>query len=98
MQDLTSSIIFVGLMFFIFYFMLIRPRKKEMQNRRQIIESVRVGDEVVTLGGLYGTVRRVEGETMELEIAPGTTVKFLKQAVARKLADEVGTTSEEGTA
>jgi hypothetical protein len=44
-----------------------------------------VGDEVVTIGGLYGTVRAVDDESLTLEVAPNVEVKFSRAAIARKL-------------
>jgi preprotein translocase subunit YajC len=68
--------------------MLIRPQKKQAEHRRALIESVEVGDEVVTIGGIHGTVQSIDEEDMQLEIAPGTVVTFVKSAVARKVWDE----------
>jgi preprotein translocase subunit YajC len=83
-----SSLIFLALLIGIFYFMLIRPQKKQAEHRRALIESVEVGDEVVTIGGIHGTVQSIDEEDMQLEIAPGTVVTFVKSAVARKVWDE----------
>jgi preprotein translocase subunit YajC len=83
-----SSLIFLALLIGIFYFMLIRPQKKQAEHRRALIESVETGDEVVTIGGIHGTVQSIDEEDMQLEIAPGTVVTFVKSAVARKVWDE----------
>jgi preprotein translocase subunit YajC len=83
-----SSLIFLALLIGIFYFMLIRPQKKQAEHRRALIESVETGDEVITIGGIHGTVRSIDDEDMQLEIAPGTVVTFVKSAVARKVWDE----------
>jgi preprotein translocase subunit YajC len=79
----------------IFYFMLIRPQKKRAQHHRDLVESLDEGDEVVTIGGLYGRVRRIGDQEVDLEVAPGTVLRFLKSAVARKLTEDAGTTTEE---
>ncbi len=83
-----SSLIFLALLIGIFYFMLIRPQKKQAEHRRALIESVEIGDEVITIGGIHGTVQSIDEENMQLEIAPGTVVTFVKSAVARKVWDE----------
>ena len=85
-----SSLVFLGLLIGIFYFMLIRPQKKRMENHRQLVESVGIGDQVITMTGLYGTVKTIGEDDMELEIAPGTTVRFLKSAIGRRVGDEAG--------
>jgi preprotein translocase subunit YajC len=91
-----SSLIFLAFLIAIFYFMLIRPQKKRVESHRQLISSVSVGDEVVTIGGAYGIVRRLGDDDVELEIAPGTTVRFVKSAIARRLnpEDEIGDTGD----
>jgi preprotein translocase subunit YajC len=83
-----SSLIFLALLIGIFYFMLIRPQKKQAEHRRSLIESVESGDEVITIGGIHGTVRSIDEEDMDLEIAPGTVVTFVKSAVARKVYED----------
>lgn len=86
---LLSSLIFLGLLIAIFYFMLIRPQKKRMEDHRKLVESVNPGDQVITMTGLYGTVRSIGDEDLELEIAPGTTVRFLKSAVGRRVVEDL---------
>jgi preprotein translocase subunit YajC len=84
-----SSLIFLGLLIAIFYFMLIRPQKKRMADHRKLVESVAPGDEIITMTGLYGTVRTLGDDDVEIEIAPGTTVRFLKSAIGRKVAADL---------
>lgn len=84
-----SSLIFLGLLVGIFYFMLIRPQKKRMSEHRQLVESIQLGDTVVTMSGLYGTVTAIRDEDVELEIAAGTTVRFLKNAVGRRMTEDL---------
>jgi preprotein translocase subunit YajC len=94
-----TQFLFIGLLIGVFYFMLIRPQKKRAEQHRSLIESVGVGDEVVTIGGLHGRVTRVGDDDFELEAAPGTNLRFVKTAIARKVTEdddeEIGATSEE---
>ena len=83
-----SSLIFLALLIGIFYFMLIRPQKKQAEHRRMLIESVEAGDEVITIGGIHGTVQSIDDEDMELEIASGIVVTFVKSAIARTVYEE----------
>ncbi|MDQ3962615.1 MAG: preprotein translocase subunit YajC [Actinomycetota bacterium] len=73
----------------IFYFMLIRPQKRRMNEHRQLVESVETGDTVVTMSGMYGTVKSIGEEEVELEIAPGTTVRFMKNAIGRRVTEDL---------
>lgn len=91
MQDGSNALVqFLPLIFiiFIFYFLLIRPQKKRAEEHRRLIDSVEAGDEVMTGSGIYGTVREVRDDHMLLEIAPGTTVRVARGAIAQRVADD----------
>ena len=88
MQSPVGNLIFIGLMFVVFWFFLIRPQKKRMEAQRALIESVEEGDEIVTMGGIFGTVQAIDEDEMQLEVAPGTSIRVLRSAVARKLVDD----------
>jgi preprotein translocase subunit YajC len=79
---LLVPLLFMG---FIFYFLLIRPQQRQRRNQRQLVDSLGVGDEVVTMSGIYGTIRAVDDESVTLEVSPGVEMRFMKGAVARKL-------------
>jgi preprotein translocase subunit YajC len=102
MEGGLSSLIFLVLFGGIFYFMLIRPQRRRVQQHRALMSSLDLGDEVVTIGGLYGTVRRLGDEDIDLEVASGVTLRVLRSAVARKATTtvaepETGTVEGEGT-
>lgn len=88
MQSPVGNIIFIFVLFIVFYFFLIRPQKKRMLAQRSLIESIEEGDEIVTMGGILGTVRALEDDEMQLEVAPGTSIRILRSAVARKVIEE----------
>lgn len=88
MSEAASQFIFIGLILAIFYFMLIRPQKRRVQQHQQMVRSVQVGDEVITAGGILGTVRSVADEEIELEVAPGTTIRLLKTSISRRLTED----------
>jgi preprotein translocase subunit YajC len=69
------------LIFIIFWFLLIRPQQQRMKQHRAMIEAVKKGDGVVTGGGLIGKVTKVEGDTVEVEIASGVKVKAVKSTL-----------------
>ena len=82
-----EGLVFLVLMMVVFYFMLIRPQKKRADQHRSLVNSLSVGDEVVTIGGLIGRVSSLDDEAMGLEVAPGTTLRVLKTAVARRVTE-----------
>jgi preprotein translocase subunit YajC len=88
MQSPAGNLIFLVLLVAVFYFMLIRPQKRRVDQQRRLIESLGDGDEIVTIGGVFGTITRLGADEVQVEIAPGTNVRILKSAVARKITDE----------
>jgi preprotein translocase subunit YajC len=70
------------LIFVIFWFLLIRPQQQRAKAHRAMIDAVKKGDSVVTGGGLMGKVTKVDGDTVEIEIATGVKVKAVKGTLA----------------
>jgi preprotein translocase subunit YajC len=68
-----------------FYFLIVRPQRRNAMVRRQLLNAVEVGDEIVTSGGVYGTVLAIDDETLDVEIAPGVVVKVARGAVAARV-------------
>lgn len=89
MQEGVSQIIFLGALIAVFYFLLIRPQKRRVEQHQKLIGSVDVGDEIVTIGGLYGTVTAMGDDDFELEPSPGTRLRFVKSAIARRVTEEL---------
>ena len=77
-----SQYIFILALLALIWFMLIRPRRRRQQEARRLLETIGVGKEIVTAGGLYGTVTAVEGDEVRVEIAEGVEVRIAKRAVA----------------
>jgi preprotein translocase subunit YajC len=93
----ATFLISLVLMVAIFYFLLIRPQQRRVRQQRQLVESLRVGDEVVTIGGLFGTILDMDEESITLDAGGGTRLRFLRQAVARKFVEEPETEDEEAS-
>ncbi|MBM7115536.1 preprotein translocase subunit YajC [Archangium primigenium] len=76
---------FIGL-FAIMYFMMIRPQQKQLKTHRELISSLKKGDEVVTQGGLIGRIQVVAEREVTLEVSTGTRIRVLKTSVAGRYA------------
>ncbi len=70
------------LIFIVFYFLLIRPQKKQAQKQKEMISSVKKGDLIVTSGGIHGKITALKGKQVEVEIAPNTKVILNRQAIS----------------
>jgi len=79
----------------IFYFFIIRPQKKRQRAQDQLLSSLTRGDQVVTIGGFFGTIREVRDDSLVVEIADGVKVRLLKSAVASKRAPSSPAPKEE---
>lgn len=82
-----SLLIFLPLIL-VFYFFMIRPQRNRMRQHAALIRSLEIGDEVETTGGIFGTIRRLDEDSLWLEIAAGTTVRISRGAVRRKVVEE----------
>lgn len=95
MDQGISSLIFLVLLVGIFYFMLIRPQKRRVKQHQQLVESLDAGDDIVTIGGLYGTISTIGDDDLEVEVAPGVRMRFVKSAVARVVVEDLDADEEE---
>ena len=80
-----AVIVVLGLLMWV---LLIRPQRRRQLIQDNLISSLEPGDEVVTAGGIYGVVEGVEDADILLEIAPGTTVRVAKRAIAGIVEEE----------
>jgi preprotein translocase subunit YajC len=79
---ITGTIIMLVLMFGLLYFFMIRPQKKQEKKDSEMRDSLAVGDEVTTIGGIIGKVVSIKGETFVLETTRDKTkIRFLKGAI-----------------
>ena len=70
------------LIFVIFYFLVFMPAGKERKARQKLLENLKKGDKVVTNGGFYGEVAKVEGQIVVLKLADNVKVRVSRQAIA----------------
>ena len=70
------------LMFVVFYFLLIWPQQKKAKAHRQVLSNLKKGDEVVTSGGLYGTITGITDTVVTLEIAEKVRIKVSRSSIA----------------
>jgi preprotein translocase subunit YajC len=78
----ATIIIWILLFFGIFYFLAIRPQRRQRQQHSEMTAMLKKGDEVVTIGGMFGTVTAIGDDWVELQIAKRTRVRYLKRAIS----------------
>src|ERR1700741_2674428 len=74
-----APIVAIGL---VFYFLVIAPANKQRKKTQEMINSLKKGDQVMTTGGIYGTVQGVEADAVYLRIAENVKVKVARSAVS----------------
>ena len=78
-----------GLVFVIFYFLIIRPQNKKQKEAKRMIEAVKKGDKVITAGGVHAVVFTVKEKTVILKVDENTKMEFSKSAIASVVVDKV---------
>lgn len=68
-------------MLLIFYFLLYRPQKKARQERDEMLGNLKIGVEIVTIGGIYGTISELNEEFLKIRVADNVEIKISKNAV-----------------
>jgi preprotein translocase subunit YajC len=81
------SILFLTLMVGVFYFLIIRPQRKRSQAQRNLAESLQIGDEVRTIGGVHGTVVSMTEDSVVLRVEDGQ-IRFSKRAIGNRVGDD----------
>lgn len=71
----------IVLMFAILYFLLIRPQQKRQKERNKMLESLKKGDKVITIGGIHGTIVDLTEDKVTLKVAESTKIVFERHAV-----------------
>ena len=78
-----TPLLLIVLLFGVMYFMMIRPQQKRRREAQAMQSALGPGDQIVTIGGLHGTVTAVDDDVVTLEIAPGVNARYARPAIAR---------------
>ena len=71
----------IVVMIAIFYFLLYRPQKKQQNRRRTMLDNLKKGDQVITIGGIYGTIVELGDTSLKLKIADGVVIEVVRSSV-----------------
>ncbi len=94
--EMTTSVGLLGtlisllpmiLIFVIFYFMLIRPQRKKEKKVQEMLNALKVGDRVSTIGGIYGTITAIKDDTLELSVGRDNVKLMFARWAIRQVED-----------
>ena len=77
-----GAVIVILLLFGLFWLLVVRPQRRQAAEQRELIASLEPGDEIVSAGGLYGVVKSIDGDELQVEIAHDLVVRMARGAVA----------------
>jgi preprotein translocase subunit YajC len=81
---MSAYILWIPLILLVAWLMIIRPQRNARRRAAELSGSLDVGDEVVTIGGLYGQIVTIDDRSVELDVAEGVTLRFARRAIAGK--------------
>jgi len=93
-----TIVLYLVLLAAAFFILIVRPQRRQMANRRALIQSLEVGDEVITAGGIYGTILEISDTELQVEVAPTVVLKLAREAVTarpRPANDDANDTSND---
>jgi len=92
--SMWPSLIMMGAIFVIFYFLIIRPQRKRQKQHLEMVQSLKGGERVITAGGVFGTVVRVMDDRVEISVDKNTRLQVLKSSISTVI-DSTGSDAAE---
>ncbi|MGG3456743.1 preprotein translocase subunit YajC [compost metagenome] len=89
-SSLITMIIPFVIMIAVFYFLLIRPQKKKQSQRSTMLNALKKGDKIVTIGGLHGTIMELTNDTVVLRVNDVTKLTFDRSAISHAIKESEG--------
>ncbi|KJR48524.1 Preprotein translocase subunit YajC [Desulfosporosinus sp. I2] len=80
-QQTLTLVLYFAVFFGIMYFLMIRPQQKQAKKRQAMMSSLRVRDQVITTGGIYGKISKVKDDSVILQIADKVEVEMAKSGI-----------------
>jgi preprotein translocase subunit YajC len=84
----VQGYVFILVLLALMWFMLIRPQRRRQLEAQRLVDALEVGKEIVTAGGLYGTITEIQDDEVRLEVADGVEVRVAKRAVAGVVSED----------
>ncbi len=81
-SSLISMIVPLAAVILVFYFLIIRPQNKKQKETQNMLNNMKKGDKIVTIGGIHGVIQSVDDNTVVVKVDENAKIKFLKSAIA----------------
>lgn len=100
-SQVLTQLLFLGVLVAAFWFLLIRPQQQQRKKHDEMVAALQPGTRVLTIGGIFGTVKELEGDNVLLEIADGVDIEMVRGAVGNivsgtDVAEAVAANESEG--
>jgi preprotein translocase subunit YajC len=79
-----------------FFLLIVLPQRRRSTAHRALLAALAVGDEVITIGGILGTIRELDDDKLRLEIADGVVITVARNAIAQSVVDDIPASPELG--
>ena len=86
--SLLSMILPIALIFVIFYFFIIRPQNKKQKETQKMIDALKKGDKIVTIGGIHGVISSTKEQSVIVKVDENAKIEFSRSAIATVIADK----------
>ncbi len=93
-QSFVGSLVPLIIFIAVFYFLLIRPQQKKQQEHEEEVANLKPNDKVLTIGGIYGTIKKVKEKSLMIEVADGVEIEILSDSVSLIKDEKEKTTKE----
>lgn len=81
MGPVLAQLVFIGIIFVIFYFLIIRPQQTQRKRHQEFLKALKKGDKVITSSGIWGIVSDLDDNSITLRVDANTKIKFTKEMV-----------------
>ncbi len=96
-RGFIDMIVILGLMMGIFYFILIRPQQKKQRQHQEMLKALKTGDQIVTAGGIFGTILEIDEHKVKLKIADNVKIELARGSIQTRIGWEGEKKGKEGS-
>jgi preprotein translocase subunit YajC len=98
---MAIGLVYLVLLVLAFFLLVVLPQRRQLAAHRALVSSLEVGDEIITTGGIHGTIRAIDETVLHVEVADGVVLRLARGAVASRVGpprEDIATEEAEGRA